>query len=897
MKQSTFLLTATALLAITATSHAQTVSIASSDTSLAETAPGQPANPAAIQFTRSGPVTAPLTVWVKVSGTALQNIDYRFGSPVGSFVTLPAGVAQLNVPVTAIDDALIETAETIRVELDDETSSGAPVPYTMGTDRVDLTLADNEDPLAPPLPIVTVAPFDPQAAESPANPAVFRLSRTNNLTVAFNVSYSLGGTATAGTDYVAPPPVIAFPPGALFVDVPIAPINDSLVEPVETIVFTLLPAPGTYAFGPTTNATAHLTSEDLPPPPVVAITSPAPGFNVTSPAATPVSIPITFTASDSNGHIASYIIYDGGRVVTRGTATYPEPPAPGTPFTTTFTMPNAYGGTHQLRMVVTDNSGITASSAVVAATVTYDYPTMSVTALDASAAEKAAGEEPDPAVFVISVDAPMPIDQHVFYRLTSPGPAIDFALPAGYSLNNWPIHIFTGPTDYGVAVFPAGTTSIEIPVTPLDDLHLEGEETLTLELSYPFVITERTFEGIVQYTQGGFHVDPNAIPVVNFQYEISITPTATATIADNDTQPAPFSIVSLSVSDSDAAETAPGTPANPGAFTITRDGPTNRPLTVLYALTTPPRPTVITTQVAVAQNGIDFAPLSGVATIPTGATSVEIPIAPIHDLLVEPGELVQISLRPSPVAVPDPASYIFGATAVASLTILDATLPAGTPVVRVSVSDSQAYEGAAPSRAASFLVHRTGDLALPLTVAYAIGGTATNGTDYSALPGTIEIPAGSASAAVLINPIADGLTEDIESVALTLQAPLATDPPTYVLGATTSIQRSGGVTIRDTYTPPLDRFQRALRLRYPGRYAVVQRPPLPAETAAATAEAPAALTAPPSAWNVEASPDLVHWEQIGTVQPGESTDEFVDLDAHNHPQRFYRFVPVPAAQP
>jgi hypothetical protein len=247
--------------------------------------------------------------------------------------------------------------------------------------------------------------------------------------------------------------------------------------------------------------------------------------------------------------------------------------------------------------------------------------------------------------------------------------------------------------------------------------------------------------------------------------------------------------------------------------------------------------------------------------------------------------------------VPDPASYIFGATAVASLTILDATLPAGTPVVRVSVSDSQAYEGAAPSRAASFLVHRSGDLALPLTVAYAIGGTATNGTDYSALPGTIEIPAGSASAAVLINPIADGLTEDIESVALTLQAPLATDPPTYVLGATTSIQRSGGVTIRDTYTPPLDRFQRALRLRYPGRYAVVQRPPLPAETAAATAEAPAALTAPPSAWNVEASPDLVHWEQIGTVQPGESTDEFVDLDAHNHPQRFYRFVPVPAAQP
>ena len=72
---------------------------------------------------------------------------------------------------------------------------------------------------------------------------------------------------------------------------------------------------------------------------------------------------------------------------------------------------------------------------------------------------------------------------------------------------------------------------------------------------------------------------------------------------------------------------------------------------------------------------------------------------------------------------------------------------------------------------------------------------------------------------------------------------------------------------------------------------------MPAETAAATAEAPAALTAPPAAWNVEASPDLAHWERIDTVQPGESTDEFVDLDAHNPRQRLYRFVPVPAAEP
>lgn len=890
------MISAFGLLAVALPGHTQTVNIASSDTSLAETSPSQPANPAAFQISRSGSTTAPLVVWVKVSGTAIQNTDYRFSSTIGSFVTIPAGSSQLSVMVNAIDDALIETTETIRVELDNETSSGALVSYAIAADRVNLTLADNEDPLAPPLPIVTLAATDSIAAEFPANSASFRLTRTNNLAVGFDVSYTLSGSASAGLDYLAPPAVITFPPGVAFVDVPIHPVNDSLVEPVESIIFTLAPVPGSYAFGQTTSATVQLSSEDLPPPPVVTITSPTAGFSVTSPAAIPVSIPITFTASDSNGHIASYIIYDGTRVVTRGTATYPEPPVPGTPFTTTFTMANAYGGTHQLRVVVTDNAGVSASSTVVAATVTYDYPTMSVTTIDAQAAETTAGQEADPAVFVISVDAPMPIDQQVFYRLTSPGPAIDFNLPPGYSLSNWPIHIFAGPTDYGVAVFPAGTTRLEIPVAPVDDLHLEGEETLTLEISYPFVITERTFEGIVQYTQGGFHVDPNAIPVVNFQYEISSSPTATATIADNDTEPAPFSIVSLSVTDSDVTETSPNGAANPGAFTINRDGPTDRPLTVQYALTTPPRSTVITSQVAVAQNGIDYTSLSGSVTIPAGAASVEIVIAPIYDLLAEPGELVQISLRPSTVAIPDPAGYIFGASTVASLTILDAIVPAGTPVVRVSVSDSQAYESAAPSRAAAFLIHRTGDLALPLSVAYTVSGTATPGSDYNALSGVLEIPAGMASASVLIQPIADGLVEDIENVALTLQAPLSSDPPAYVLGATTSLQRSGGVTIRDTYTPPLNRFERALRIRFPGRYAVVQRPPLPVESASTPVTLAAASSTPP-AWIVEASPDLTHWEQIGVVQGGESTDEFVDIEAAKHPQRFYRFVPVPPSAP
>ena len=39
-------------------------------------------------------------------------------------------------------------------------------------------------------------------------------------------------------------------------------------------------------------------------------------------------------------------------------------------------------------------------------------------------------------------------------------------------------------------------------------------------------------------------------------------------------------------------------------------------------------------------------------------------------------------------------------------------------------------------------VQRTGDTTNPLTVNLSIGGTATNGTDYTTVPTTVTIPAG-----------------------------------------------------------------------------------------------------------------------------------------------------------
>ena len=86
------------------------------------------------------------------------------------------------------------------------------------------------------------------------------------------------------------------------------------------------------------------------------------------------------------------------------------------------------------------------------------------------------------------------------------------------------------------------------------------------------------------------------------------------------------------------------------------------------------------------------------------------------------------------------------------------------------------------SRNAKFLVSRAGaDLSQPLTVGYALSGTATNGVDYRLLSGTAVIPAGAASVRVKVVPLVAETTT--KTLTLTLTAPSGS---VYTLGGTIS---------------------------------------------------------------------------------------------------------------
>jgi hypothetical protein len=84
-------------------------------------------------------------------------------------------------------------------------------------------------------------------------------------------------------------------------------------------------------------------------------------------------------------------------------------------------------------------------------------------------------------------------------------------------------------------------------------------------------------------------------------------------------------------------------------------------------------------------------------------------------------------------------------------------------------------QGLAPG---TFTVSRSGDLTSALTVNYTASGTATPGSDFAAISGTVTIPANTASMTVAVSPLADTLAEGPETVVLTINS-----DPGYSIGA------------------------------------------------------------------------------------------------------------------
>ncbi len=115
--------------------------------------------------------------------------------------------------------------------------------------------------------------------------------------------------------------------------------------------------------------------------------------------------------------------------------------------------------------------------------------------------------------------------------------------------------------------------------------------------------------------------------------------------------------------------------------------------------------------------------------------------------------------------------------------------PPGPNTVSFSTPDATATE--TPGNTGDFRISRSGDLTNPLVVNYSVGGSATPGADYTALPGTVTIPVGQTSADIIVAPLDDNQRESAETVEVTL---LPGDGYTYPAAGLTKF---GAVTIID----------------------------------------------------------------------------------------------------
>jgi subtilase family serine protease len=197
---------------------------------------------------------------------------------------------------------------------------------------------------------VSVLATIPTAMEAGLVQGQFTISRKGDTSAPLTVAYTVTGTATPGADYVPLDISATIPAGAASVTIPVVPIDDTLVEPDETVILTLVASPD-YTLGSPASAIVRIVSDDLPPDLVVsAVSVPATGG-----ANLPISITDT-TLNQGKGpadvSVTTYYLSTNTTLdssdVALGSRTVPQLAAgASSAATTTLTIPaNTTGGTY-----------------------------------------------------------------------------------------------------------------------------------------------------------------------------------------------------------------------------------------------------------------------------------------------------------------------------------------------------------------------------------------------------------------------------------------------------------------------------------------------------------------------------------------------------------------------
>ncbi|MCY2991112.1 MAG: autotransporter-associated beta strand repeat-containing protein [Planctomycetota bacterium] len=200
------------------------------------------------------------TVTITVSADAQLQVskdDSTFASSVQLTFTTSDWATPQTVTVQAVNDAVVEGTHSGTIT---HTASGGAYDSAMIA-SVTATITDNDT--------ATVSIVKTTDGAEPSTNGLFTVTQTAASATSTVISYTVGGTATAGSDYTALTGSVTIPAGQTTATITVPVLDDQIVEPTEIVSVTLSSISGgttgvTLASSPNNTASLDITDNDVP---------------------------------------------------------------------------------------------------------------------------------------------------------------------------------------------------------------------------------------------------------------------------------------------------------------------------------------------------------------------------------------------------------------------------------------------------------------------------------------------------------------------------------------------------------------------------------------------------------------------------------------------------------
>ncbi len=747
---------------------------------------------------------APISVPFTIGGTATPGVD--FVTPTSPFTILPGETGAL-LPITLIDDLIAESDETIIVSL------GTPTNAVLGTQpQTTVTIQDDETTVTASFSQLS------QSATEADGVVVAVVSLSIAAPTELTIPLIVGGTGTAGNDFVVSPNPLVIPIGSFSGTVAVILTNDTLDEEDETVILTLDPPSGVVVG---VNPTQTITILDNDPTPNVAFAALGQSANegagsvlvevlLSSLSGRDVTVPFTVTGSATLPDDAT--ITPNPLVILAGQASG---------FLTVALAPDAIDEFDE-SLVLEIGTPIGAIPGVITThsmTILDDDQPPSISFSQASSAELESAGTITRAV-VLSGPSGLPVSVDLLLGGTATSgvdyiaPASPLVIPAGSTATTVTIEITddlldeaaeTASITFGspVNVSIGGIASHLLTILDDDNEPFAGFSSATLQItedagpaSITFELTQSTALPVtVHFTLSGSAVatddftaptSPVVIPAGSTQVVITIpivadlldelNETVVLTIGTVENAIAgPVTVTTLTITDDDDAPSVsfqlPGQTASEA----------DSPFSVVVALSAASGKIVTVPFTVGGTAGVTDAAVSAPPlTFPPGTTTALITVTPADDAIDEADETVILTLGAPIDAVP-------GTIMIHTVILTDDD---AQPSVALDPLPGSIGEAAGTIVVGAALSAPSG---LPVQVSVQLTGSATLPDDYTASAAMLSFAPGATSASIALTIVDDAIFEVNETIVITLAS---------ATGATIGVPASRTLTILDDDTSP-----------------------------------------------------------------------------------------------